>query len=63
MAKPMAHNSAYLRMVDDRALFAVVPLLSLVAGMALEERDLKRDVHRYAEYTVRVPYRLVPPLW
>jgi protein-S-isoprenylcysteine O-methyltransferase Ste14 len=42
-----------------------VPLF--VAGIApraiFEERLLKRDLQGYADYMIRVRYRLIPGLW
>ena len=39
------------------------PLSRLVARIALEEDFLKHDVHGFAEYTVRVSYRVLPGPW
>ncbi|HEX4684310.1 MAG TPA: isoprenylcysteine carboxylmethyltransferase family protein [Gemmatimonadaceae bacterium] len=44
-------------------LFAAIPLGFLMLRIGLEERFLRRELPGYFEYTVRVPYRLVPGLW
>ncbi|MEP6729753.1 MAG: isoprenylcysteine carboxylmethyltransferase family protein [bacterium] len=45
------------------ALFAAIPLGLLMVRIGLEERFLRRELPGYREYTVRVPYRLLPRLW
>jgi protein-S-isoprenylcysteine O-methyltransferase Ste14 len=45
------------------ALLAAIPLALLVARIGLEERFLRRELEGYADYAVRVPYRLFPGLW
>ena len=45
------------------ALFAVVPTALMVMRLGLEERFLRRELPGYSEYTVRVPYRLLPNIW
>ena len=45
------------------ALSAMVPIALVVLRMRLEERYLRRELPGYAEYTVRVPHRLLPGIW
>ena len=45
------------------ALSAMVPIVLLVLRMRLEERYLRHELPGYAEYTVRVPHRLLPGIW
>ncbi len=45
------------------ALFAAIPLGLLMMRIGLEERFLRRELPGYREYTIRVPYRLLPRLW
>ena len=45
------------------ALSAIVPIVLVVLRMTLEERYLRCELPGYAEYTVRVPHRLLPGIW
>ncbi len=45
------------------ALCAVVPVSLMVIRLHLEERFLRRKLPGYTDYTVRVPYRLIPGIW
>lgn len=45
------------------ALSAIVPITLVVLRMTLEERYLRRELPGYAEYTVRVPHRVLPGIW
>jgi protein-S-isoprenylcysteine O-methyltransferase Ste14 len=50
------------------ASFIALPLFALLVPVLLyrlihEERTLRRDLAGYAEYSDRVPYRLVPHVW
>ena len=45
------------------ALGAVAPVALMVARLRLEERLLRRELPGYAEYTTRVPHRLIPGVW
>ncbi|MBC8087813.1 MAG: isoprenylcysteine carboxylmethyltransferase family protein, partial [Phycisphaerae bacterium] len=42
------------------AVAAVVPVTPMVIRVQLEERFLRRMLPGYAEYALRVPYRLIP---
>ncbi|MBC8086066.1 MAG: isoprenylcysteine carboxylmethyltransferase family protein [Phycisphaerae bacterium] len=42
---------------------AVVPVTLMVIRLQLEERFLRRRLPGYAEYALRVPYRLIPGVW
>lgn len=44
-------------------LCAVVPVAFMILRLRLEERFLRRELPGYAEYSVRVPHRLVPGIW
>ena len=44
-------------------LCAVVPVSLMMIRIHFEERFLRRELPGYAEYTVRVPYRLIPGIW
>ena len=45
------------------AIFALLPIATLVARILVEERFLKRELKGYEEYTNRVRYRLAPFVW
>lgn len=49
------------------SLYAFIPALLLVAATVartwLEDRLLRRELPGYADYSVRVPYRLLPGIW
>lgn len=45
------------------ALCAVIPISLMVIRLHLEERFLRRELPGYKDYTVRVPYRLIPSVW
>ena len=45
------------------AALAVVPTALVVLRLVLEERLLRRELPRYAEYAARVRSRLVPGVW
>jgi protein-S-isoprenylcysteine O-methyltransferase Ste14 len=45
------------------ALCALIPIAFIVIRLQLEERFLRRELPGYDEYTVRVPYRLIPFVW
>jgi protein-S-isoprenylcysteine O-methyltransferase Ste14 len=45
------------------AVGAAVPMSVIVARLLVEERALRRDLPGYAEYAVRVRWRIVPGLW
>lgn len=45
------------------ALLAIVPILTLVLRILVEERFLKRKLMGYEAYTERVRYRLIPFIW
>ena len=45
------------------ALLATVPMAFVVMRLQLEERFLRRELPGYSEYTLRVPYRLIPGIW
>lgn len=45
------------------AVAAILPVLVLVARIAVEERMLRATLPGYVEYTRRVRYRLVPYVW
>ncbi len=45
------------------ALFAIIPIASLMVRIAIEERLLIRELDGYNDYTYRVRYRIVPFLW
>ena len=45
------------------ALYATLPLALLLVRIGLEERFLRRELAGYADYSERVPYRLIPGLW
>jgi protein-S-isoprenylcysteine O-methyltransferase Ste14 len=48
---------------DTAALCAVIPVIFMVLRLSLEERFLRRELPGYAEYSVRVPHRLIPGVW
>jgi len=43
----------------------VMPVVAapIVARILIEEKNLREHLPGYADYMVRVPYRLVPPVW
>ena len=45
------------------ALAALLPIATLMARIAIEERFLRRELRGYEDYTRRVRYRLVPGVW
>ena len=45
------------------ALAALIPLTLMVIRLVLEERVLRRELPGYADYTARVPHRLIPGIW
>lgn len=45
------------------ALLAAVPVALMVTRLRLEERFLRRELPGYEQYTMRVPYRLIPHVW
>ena len=42
---------------------AIVPVMLMLVRLRTEERLLARELTGYAEYMVRVPYRLLPGIW
>lgn len=44
-------------------LFALIPLVLLIARIKVEERFLNIALPGYGEYVTRVPYRLIPGVW
>jgi len=45
------------------AMSVIVPIVLVVLRLTLEERYLRCELPGYAEYTVRVPHRLLPGIW
>ena len=45
------------------ALCATFPFALLLVRIGLEERFLRRELAGYADYSNRVPYRLLPGIW
>ena len=45
------------------AWLAIVPILTLVLRILVEERFLRRELMGYEAYTERVRYRLIPFIW
>ena len=44
-------------------LLALIPILTLVVRIFVEEKFLRRELKGYAAYTQRVPHRLIPYIW
>ena len=45
------------------AILSLIPLSFLFARISLEERFLRTHLSGYADYTRRVPWRIVPRIW